>query len=207
MQSLLGKRADDGSLPNAQQPALSTAQLTCPPGDTGQIRVPDYRRKYIDSMSFPSQQRMLKLCQILVNCGIFADSLLSRNGQTAPVDGICSGVQRWYTAGGFSNSQVYLTWDKSEPRGNTRRAVSCPSARGLGYCSPSNTRLIAQFNDPTIETSCDEFPFASTEEGGGFYRTLATNPRNPSAVCVPAWQNTLQGNCNSRCLHSDHFHE
>lgn len=43
LDSLLGKRADD-SLPNSQQADFST-QLTCPPGDTGQVRLPDFRRK------------------------------------------------------------------------------------------------------------------------------------------------------------------
>ncbi|KAL9599868.1 MAG: hypothetical protein Q9219_003562 [cf. Caloplaca sp. 3 TL-2023] len=41
--ALLGKRADGGNLPNAQQPGFSTAQLTCPPGVTAQVRVPDFR--------------------------------------------------------------------------------------------------------------------------------------------------------------------
>ena len=43
VQSLLGKRADDNS-PTVGQ-GLNTAPLTCPPGATAQVRVPDYRRK------------------------------------------------------------------------------------------------------------------------------------------------------------------
>lgn len=46
LQSLLGKRADD-SLPNSQQADFSS-QLTCPPGDTAQVRIPDYRREYLE---------------------------------------------------------------------------------------------------------------------------------------------------------------
>lgn len=44
-QFILGKRADssDGSLPDAQSPDFSQ-QLTCPPGDTAQVRLPDFRR-------------------------------------------------------------------------------------------------------------------------------------------------------------------
>lgn len=45
-QSLLGKRADD-NLHDSQQ-ADFTSQLTCPPGDTGQIRISDYRRKSLE---------------------------------------------------------------------------------------------------------------------------------------------------------------
>lgn len=43
---LLGKRAGplDSSLPDAQSPDFSQ-QVTCPPGDTGSIRLPDFRRR------------------------------------------------------------------------------------------------------------------------------------------------------------------
>ncbi|KAL8917337.1 MAG: hypothetical protein Q9208_008007 [Pyrenodesmia sp. 3 TL-2023] len=42
MQSLLAKRADD-SLLNSQQAGF-TSQLTCPPANSGQVKLPDYRR-------------------------------------------------------------------------------------------------------------------------------------------------------------------
>ncbi|KAL8707930.1 MAG: hypothetical protein Q9220_007112 [cf. Caloplaca sp. 1 TL-2023] len=43
IRSLLGKRADDNNSP-VNQPGFSTAQLTCPPGNTAQIRLPDLRK-------------------------------------------------------------------------------------------------------------------------------------------------------------------
>ena len=49
MQSLLGKRADD-SLPDSQN-ADFTTQLTCPPGDSAQVRIPDYRRTLSSSLA------------------------------------------------------------------------------------------------------------------------------------------------------------
>ena len=54
--------------------------------------------------------------------------------------------------------------------------------------------------DRSIALSCDEFPFASSEEGGNFLSTLNSNPTTAQRTCVPAWQNTLQGNCNSEFL-------
>ncbi|KAL8855567.1 MAG: hypothetical protein Q9178_007797 [Gyalolechia marmorata] len=48
MQSLLGKRAD-GSLPDSQIAGF-TSQLTCPPGNSAQVRLPDYRRRCSDIM-------------------------------------------------------------------------------------------------------------------------------------------------------------
>ena len=48
IQSLLGKRADD-SLPDSQIADFSTP-LTCPPGDSAQVRIPDYRRTFSTSV-------------------------------------------------------------------------------------------------------------------------------------------------------------
>ena len=42
---ILWKRADsDSSLPDGQSPDFSS-QLTCPPGDPDEVRLPDFRRK------------------------------------------------------------------------------------------------------------------------------------------------------------------
>lgn len=46
MRSLLAKRVDDDALPDAPN-AVSTAQLQCPAGNTPDIRLPDYRRKFL----------------------------------------------------------------------------------------------------------------------------------------------------------------
>lgn len=61
--------------------------------------------------------------------------------------------------------------------------------------------------DRSIALSCDEFPFASSEEGGNYYTTLSNNPTTAQRTCVPAWQNTLQRNCNSEFpIHSAFRH-
>lgn len=43
--------------------------------------------------------------------------------------------------------------------------------------------------------SCDEFPIASTEEGGSYFGRLPNNPTAIATTCVPDWQQNLQGNC------------
>lgn len=52
MDLILGKRvaSSDGSLPDSQA-ADFTSSLTCPAGDTAQIRLPDFRRKFAKSLS------------------------------------------------------------------------------------------------------------------------------------------------------------
>lgn len=54
--------------------------------------------------------------------------------------------------------------------------------------------------DKTLKVSCDEFPFAATEEGGKFLTTLNANPGRVQRTCVPDWQQTLQGNCNRKTM-------
>ena len=140
----------------------------------------------------------LTLMDTTVSCArLFVDSLaVDRQGnavQGAQVRGICYGIEQWYQNGGFVNSGVTLTWDKKNSRADVRRAETC----GNSYCGPTQQALIDLTGDKSLQISCDEFPFASTEEGGNYYNTLTVNPRQPSRVCVPAWQQTLQGNCNS----------
>ncbi|KAL8697313.1 MAG: hypothetical protein Q9224_002379, partial [Gallowayella concinna] len=165
VQSLLSKRADDNSPLSSQ--AVNTAPLQCPPGATGQIRIPDYR----------------------LNCVLFQNAQLNGNGATAPVDGICPGVQGFYRRLGLANSDLTLTWDNDVSRANRRRDAAC----GRQYCTAQQSLLRNLIGDKTIGISCDEFPFASAEEGGNYVGT-------PSLTCVPAWQNTLQGNCNKLLL-------
>lgn len=110
------------------------------------------------------------------------------------VDGICQGIQRFFTARGLASSDIVLTWDVNTKKGDQRRAQAC----GSQYCTAQQSLLRQTTGDKTIEISCDEFPFASTEEGGNYYQTLPVNPTSPQLTCVPAWQNTLQGNCNGK---------
>lgn len=122
-----------------------------------------------------------------MNCGIFGDSQLNNptNGAFRSVSGICTGIQTYFNGQSLANSDQVLTWDPFKKRTNTRRAAAC----GSQYCLPAQNVLQAAIGGPKIDLSCDEYPFAGTEEGGNYL--------NPQLTCVPAWQNTLQGNCNS----------
>ncbi|KAL8729755.1 MAG: hypothetical protein Q9181_004891 [Wetmoreana brouardii] len=152
VQSLLGKRADD-SLPDSQIAGF-TSQLTCPPGNSAQVKLPDYRQ---------------------------------------PVDGICTGVQKFFYDNTLANSEMVLTWDNNEERSDDRRYEVCGNQNP---CPDEQSRIRTATGNYRIDLSCDEFPFASSEEGGNFLRTLTTRPTAAERTCVPAWQNTLQGNCN-----------
>jgi hypothetical protein len=111
-------------------------------------------------------------------------------GQGLP--GISEGIQRFFNRRGLANSAITLTWDPKKSRRDDRRSIAC----GSSYCDTTQTTL--RGTAPGIQVSCDEFPFAGSEEGGGFLQTLATDPTNTEATCIPAWQNTAQGNCNSK---------
>ncbi|KAK5011701.1 hypothetical protein LTR28_007843 [Elasticomyces elasticus] len=171
---LFGKRADTSGDGNALDPTTPefTQRVTCPPGDTAQIRLPDYRHT--------------------VNCGVFRSYEIQGAGNTANVPGICDGVRRFFTAHSIANSEMVLTWDNVKKRVNARRRDAC----GNQYCTTLQNQLRKTLGDPNINLSCDEYPFAAAEEGGNYLRTLPINPTVPEKTCVPAWQNTLQGNCN-----------
>ena len=77
-----------------------------------------------------------------------------------------------------------------------RREAAC----GNHYCGNTQDGLQKWTGDRGLKISCDEFPFAATEEGGNFLATLNQNPTNARLICVPVWQDTLQGNCNSKSL-------
>lgn len=142
----------------------------CPAGDTAQIKIPDFR----------------------YNCGLFAGQTLVGNGNQWIVTGLCQGIQNFIMRRALANSQIVLTSDGSQQ--NTRRTAAC----GTSYCATTNAQILTNIG-VAAQTSCDEFPFASSEEGGNFLSTLpaAQNPTTPQLTCVPAYQNSVQGLCNS----------
>lgn len=174
MQSLLGKRADsDSSLPDAPSPDF-TSQLTCPPGDTAQIRLPDFR---YNCDAFPNEQ--IDSQQGGASAGAFAF-------------GICGNIQDWHRRGAVAYGDYVMTYDKSEKRRKARRKIVC----GSGYCTKAQNGLKASLGNDDLKLSCDEFPFAGTEEGGGWLGSNNNFPTYAQKRCVPAYQNTRQGNCN-----------
>ncbi|KAK4116057.1 hypothetical protein N656DRAFT_841568 [Canariomyces notabilis] len=103
-------------------------------------------------------------------------------GQQATDLGIARNVQNFFDARQLSNSgPITLTW---EPAGqNARRDFACTvpeSSFGTSYCAVDNYLLSANLGLDAGDTinflSCDEFPTASSEEGGSFFGTLATGP-------------------------------
>lgn len=123
-----------------------------------------------------------------MNCDIFGNSQLNNptTGAFESVPGICSGIQSFFMGHSLAKSDQVLTWDPNPSRVNDRRDDAC----GSSYCTPLQNRLQNSIGDRNIKISCDEFPFAGTKEGGNYL--------GPQLTCVPAWQNTLQGNCNSK---------
>ncbi|KAI7407956.1 hypothetical protein KC336_g13253 [Hortaea werneckii] len=173
-EGLLGKRADSDSQSDTAMPDFSAAQqLTCPPGDSAQVTLPDFR----------------------LNCNVFRPQQLRAGGASTRLPGICQGIQRFFRRRGLANSALTLTWDPFLDRSDDRREYSCPRSSGGGFCSDLQKTLssIAGSNAPL--TSCDEFPFASSEEGGDYLSTLDNNADYSEATCVPHWQQSLQGNC------------
>ncbi|KAL2821672.1 hypothetical protein BJX63DRAFT_427669 [Aspergillus granulosus] len=118
------------------------------------------------------------------NCKVFTDrQIVAQNGQSGVVQGICT------------NKKCQ----------NSRRSQSCPSLSqaftagvGTGYCSVSNYEITSAMGLPegTQVVSCDEFPIASSKEGGNFYPKLDQNPTAVAVTCAPVYQQTLQGACN-----------
>ncbi|KAK3901700.1 hypothetical protein C8A05DRAFT_34616 [Staphylotrichum tortipilum] len=85
-----------------------------------------------------------------------------------------------------------------------RRSTTSSSRAFAATCSASSagggyilTDFLG-FGTSTINfLSCGMFPFESSEEGGGYFGNLASNPTAVSTICVPMWQQSIQGKCNS----------
>ncbi|KAJ5946733.1 hypothetical protein N7454_003572, partial [Penicillium verhagenii] len=160
-----------------------------------------------------SNPNNLPLCswilpELRYNCLFFPDrQVVDTNGNSKIIPGICNNVNNFFNNRGLAISTgITLTWDSQKSRSNKRRRAACPtltksSGQGwdTGYCSIENTVITSGVNVPssTEVVSCDEFPMASSEEGGNFFPTLPTNPTPQGVKCVPVYQQTLQGKCHT----------
>lgn len=150
-----------------------------------------------------SSSRSISLLTLLIdlpdNCNIFSNVQVNNQGNNLVVNGICSNVQTFFNARSLSSNGLSLTWDPNNQ--DARRDFSCsiPRSMGTSYCAVNNVNWAVQLGISTgiSLTSCDEFPIASSEEGGSFFPTLPQNPTGVSTSCVPVWQQSLQGNCHS----------
>jgi hypothetical protein len=129
----------------------------------------------------------------MYNCKYFSDTRLTNNkGVSVNVDGICTNIityRNTQSLGG--NSNIELTYDNS-PYLTSRRSAVCKRSKNTGFCVAENREINTKlgFNLPlTGWTSCDEFPFATTEQGGGEVGETAQ-------LCVPTSQQDIQSKCN-----------
>jgi hypothetical protein len=148
----------------------------------------------------------LTLPRLYYNClGVFADTTITGpSGVTITLPGICTSVRIYLAAHGINTNQYPLNWDSNYD--NTRRSETCRTS--VNICSGKtgeNAWYKATLGINTAVVSCDEFPFASTEEGGlGWQTPLGdaglhpTNQLGTTRTCVPVWQQSLQGNCNGK---------
>ncbi|KAL1835649.1 hypothetical protein VTJ49DRAFT_6294 [Mycothermus thermophilus] len=163
--SILLPRADgdgsQGSL-NPNQPAF-TQNLQCPPGGSAPVKLPELR----------------------FNCERFGRTAVTPigGGQPVQVPGMCEG---WRS---MNNPPTTLTYAPDVTEVNRRRNVQCPK----GFCDSRLTALKLATNIPfkTGALSCDEAPWASTEEGGGWLPAV-----DRAQTCVPSFMNSAWGgNC------------
>nr|POE90696.1 chitinase-3-like protein 1 [Quercus suber] len=178
-----GDGSAGSSAVDVQNPAVNTGsqKFTCPPRGNRDVILPDFR----------------------YNCLVFSASQLTGNGGSVDVPGICDGITQFFSRRGLSSNGLTLTYEPNDR--DARDRVVC--VKGIGsdtFCSQTNkdlrntVGLQAKRGNGQDLTSCDEFPFGSAEEGGNFFRFDANQRNNPTATCVPVWQQSLQGNCNSR---------
>lgn len=106
---------------------------------------------------------------------------------------------------GIISDEYTLQWDPGA-EANTRQRQSCAgvcradneSKQRVLFGAAANGRPLP--NSPPV-TNCDEFPFASSMEGGN--RFLGLNPATLTGVtrtCVASYQNDLQGQCNGKSM-------
>ncbi|OAA41490.1 Chitinase II [Beauveria brongniartii RCEF 3172] len=186
------QRRDDG--PDAGgSPDFSLGNLTCPVSQC-------------DAKSARGLERRATQCGWVLpdfryNCGAFPDGqIVGPAGASTGYRGICTNVDRFFTARGVTRNGLTLTWDPTgqTPRRNFACKVTNPKKQGSSYCFTDNV-IAAQavgLSSSVDLLSCDEYPCASFEEGGGYFGTLAAGATSIATLCVPIWQQTLQGNCN-----------
>ncbi|KAJ5686604.1 hypothetical protein N7536_009223 [Penicillium majusculum] len=137
------------------------------------------------------------------NCQAFsANQVVTTDGSSQTVRGICDGIFGWFGSDGASGDGVQLSWDPN--RRDKRDAYTCNSWRDTKkkktktYCTDQKEKLnaAAGLGKKANTISCDEFPFGGVEEGGNWGAKYKPHRVPPTANCVPVWQQSLQGNCN-----------
>jgi hypothetical protein len=122
------------------------------------------------------------------NCYHLWDISEANKDQTAVVGvpGLCKSIVNLPD----NKRQTRFTFSKS-PLVGKRRQIQCP--KQPRYCAPAEAALNRQLGRSgkgILPLQCDEFPWASSEQGGAY---LASDRR--TATCVPAYQNNWHGQC------------
>lgn len=139
----------------------------------------------------PAWLRMT-LTRTAVNCGAFPPlQLTDISGQFWGTVPLCQGYKTTTLLTTLTYAPAILPEHKE--RANQRRKQQCLNlVSNLDSC-PYETALMHSaigYSGSLMKLECDEFPWASSEEGGNF---RATNQR--SQGCVPSVQNSLGGQC------------
>ncbi|KAI0197886.1 hypothetical protein F4808DRAFT_473454 [Astrocystis sublimbata] len=144
-----------------------------------------------------------KIPLLYYNCALFfSDVTITGSDGQATLPGICTSIRAFLRNNQIISDTYPLTFDSFNQ--NRRRSDTCTGARNP--CSGTNGENTLRKNQVGMPFSgtrnlvnCDEFPFASTEEGGYGWagNVFPAAPQGVTRTCVPEWQNTLQGNCNS----------
>lgn len=148
------------------------------------------------------------------NCAsYFADITLQFGGNTVAIQGLCSSIRSFLTNQGINNDRYVLTYDGVNQARRRRETCGTNARNPCGGPNGENVRvkttLGPPFNTPALASlsmvNCDEFPFASTEEGGWGYiaseaSLFPTTATGVTRTCVPSYQNDLQGNCNGKSM-------
>ncbi|KAG5300160.1 hypothetical protein I7I50_06224 [Histoplasma capsulatum G186AR] len=114
------------------------------------------------------------------------------------LNSMCDGIKD-YT--GCVTEEMELKYEPDKKTRADNRSKKCPD----DFCKPENIdcdpanpntpcNQYYQFidfsasqlsNNHPFQLTCDEFPFANSKEGG--------NPKRGTSICVPAWQQNIQG--------------
>lgn len=168
--SRLFRRADDDDAnadPNAPQ---LTHKITCPAGSKADVTIPELR----------------------FSCGSFPPvTITNPDGTTQTFKDMCKGYK---SVQGLPMTLTHcpsLEISKLESWLNKKRSKQCPD----GFCKAETDKLRNAYYtgtkpDRMMTLECDEYPWASSEEGGDFKPSASR-----SQTCVPSFQNGLGGNC------------
>ncbi|KAJ5701321.1 hypothetical protein N7488_008869 [Penicillium malachiteum] len=178
---ILRKREDDdGDIEmtdvDDEDPNFSqSSALTCPDHDCVTSKSSNPNNLPVCSWILP---------ELRYDCDVCCNAQATKNGATEPVTGICRDVVNFLDRRNLDVSEgVVLTWDSSQDRQDVRRGQACPRISKKAYCSAYNAAIATKLQVPTDSkiVSYDEFPVASSEEGGSYFASL---PQNPTSVEV-----------------------